>query len=135
MLWACAVGILIADQWSKRTVQARAALGSSTRGSVVRFRFVRHQKRAYEQPHTRAGLVLSWILALVSAVVLHRFGLWFRSAPSLAGLGLALGGAASNLLDILRYRYIVNFIDLGWWPVFNLADVAILVGLTAAFLA
>jgi signal peptidase II len=46
---------------------------------------------------------------------------------------LAFGGAAGNLLDILRLRSIVDFIDLHWWPVFNLADVAIVAGLVVAF--
>jgi len=51
------------------------------------------------------------------------------------GLGMALGGAAGNLRDILRHRYIVDFIDLGWWPVFNLADVAIVGGLILALVS
>jgi signal peptidase II len=46
---------------------------------------------------------------------------------------LALGGAAGNLRDILRRHYILDFIDLRWWPVFNLADVSIVAGLLLAF--
>jgi len=45
-----------------------------------------------------------------------------------AGLGLVLGGSAGNLLDRLRTKGVVDFIDLGFWPVFNIADVAITVG-------
>jgi signal peptidase II len=56
-----------------------------------------------------------------------------HSRAALAGVGCALGGAAGNLLDILRRRHVVDFIDLGWWPVFNLADVAIVGGLLFAF--
>lgn len=119
--------ILLIDQWSKVSIQAR-------RGSLVSFRFVPHRARSYEQTGPRAALVLTWLLALASVVILHRLGAWFQSPTSLAGLGLAFGGAAGNLLDILRRRYVVDFIDLGWWPVFNLADVAILGGLAAAFL-
>jgi len=48
-------------------------------------------------------------------------------------VGFAIGGAAGNLTDILRQQYVTNFIDLGWWPVFNLADVAIVGGLLLAF--
>lgn len=50
------------------------------------------------------------------------------------GVGAALGGAAGNLSDVLRRRAIVDFIDLGWWPVFNVADIGIVAGLVAAFL-
>jgi signal peptidase II len=78
-------------------------------------------------------LVLIWFAALASAIALHGSGAWFQSHVSLLGLGMALGGAAGNLWDILRRHYVVDFIDLGWWPVFNLADVAIVAGLVLAF--
>jgi len=51
----------------------------------------------------------------------------------MAGVGAALGGAAGNLLDILRRRSVLDFIDLRWWPVFNIADVGIVAGLAVAF--
>jgi signal peptidase II len=78
-------------------------------------------------------LVLVWLAALGSAMILHRSGALFQSHAALFGLGSAFGGAAGNLLDILRSRSVVDFIDLGWWPVFNLADAAILGGLVVAF--
>lgn len=134
MSFAYGIGILLADQWSKRAIQGRGANRNVRWGTVVRFKFAPHRHKSFERTGSRAALVLTWVLALVCAVILHRFGAKFQSASSLAGLGLAFGGAASNLLDILQRRYVVDFIDLGWWPVFNLADVAILAGLAAAFL-
>ncbi|MBI4281976.1 MAG: signal peptidase II [Chloroflexi bacterium] len=44
-------------------------------------------------------------------------------------LGLQLGGATGNLVDRVRLGYVVDFIDVGVWPVFNLADSAIVMGL------
>jgi lipoprotein signal peptidase len=67
------------------------------------------------------------------AIVLHNSGGWFQSRSALFGLALAFSGAAGNLTDLLRRKYVLNFIDLGWWPVFNLADVGILAGLVVAF--
>lgn len=56
--------------------------------------------------------------------------------PLFAALGLVLGGALGNLLDRLRFRAVVDFLDFhlwDWhWPAFNVADSAICVG---AFLA
>ena len=134
MSFACGIGILLVDQWSKRTIGARGANRNLSWGAVARFRFAQHRQKSYERTGTRVVLVLIWVLALVCASILHRFGAKFQGATSLAGLGLAFGGAASNLLDILRRRYVIDYIDLGWWPVFNLADVAILAGLAAALL-
>ncbi|MGI9951119.1 signal peptidase II [Moorellaceae bacterium AZ2] len=50
-------------------------------------------------------------------------GLYFQLA-----LALQLGGALGNLLDRLRFGYVVDFLDFRIWPVFNLADVAIVGG-------
>ncbi len=134
MPFAYGFGILLADQWSKNTMRAHAANRSFRLGNIVRFRLVQHRDRSYERATARSVLVFAWVLALICAVTLHHLGVWFYTAASLAGLGLTFGGAASNLLDILKRRYVVDFIDVGWWPVFNLADVAIVVGLAAAFL-
>ncbi len=95
---------------------------------LVRLRRVTHVKDSYGTPGARALLLSAWIIALASAVVLYRFALWFHHPIAAIGVTLALGGAAGNLLDILRWRYVLDFIDLGWWPVFNLADVGIVVG-------
>ena len=49
-----------------------------------------------------------------------------------AGLALILGGAVGNVIDRLRFGYVVDFVDLhagGWhWPAFNVADSAITLG-------
>lgn len=59
-----------------------------------------------------------------------------RSGPtSWWGLSLLLGGAAGNLIDRLRLGYVVDFIDLHWWPVFNVADIAVVCGAGLAALA
>jgi signal peptidase II len=51
-------------------------------------------------------------------------------------MGALLGGALGNLADrLIRHHHgaVIDFIDLRWWPVFNVADAAITVG--AALLA
>jgi len=45
-------------------------------------------------------------------------------------MGIIVGGALGNILDRLRLGSVVDFISIGWWPVFNLADSAIAVGVT-----
>ena len=82
------------------------------------------------------------LLALVIVAVLLRSG---RNAtrPAMAvAIGLVLGGAIGNLLD-RAFRAgdgflgggVVDFVDLQWWPVFNVADAAIVVGAVLLFLA
>jgi signal peptidase II len=130
MALVCGLATLLADQWSKYVILRRHGKGHPG----ARLRFVPHRHEAYQSKRGRLTLLGIWILALASAFILARFGMFFRLEVSRAGLGLALGGAASNLLDILRYGYVINYIDLGWWPAFNLADVGIVAGLSAALL-
>jgi signal peptidase II len=47
-------------------------------------------------------------------------------------LGLVLGGATANAVDRFRQGYVVDYIDVHRWPVFNLADMCIVVGIVAA---
>jgi signal peptidase II len=67
------------------------------------------------------------ILVVVGIVVFYRYlppnQLWLR-----VSLGLQLGGALGNLLDRVRLGRVVDFIDFKIWPVFNLADTAIVCG-------
>ena len=131
-LVAVAVTVLCLDQWSKRAAR------TSTRQRVflaplVRIRLVCTTRPSFAQPDRRTKLVLAWVGALICTVALHRLGTGLQSQADLAGAGAALGGAAGNLLDILRRRAVTDFIDLGWWPVFNLADVGIVCGLLVAF--
>ena len=50
-------------------------------------------------------------------------------------VGLVLGGSASNLVDRLRLGYVTDFLDLDYWPAFNLADTFIVVGVGLLFLS
>ncbi len=75
------------------------------------------------------------IAALVIVVILLRSGRHRQSITGAVAVGLVLGGAVGNLLDrALRsgdgflQGGVVDFIDLQWWPIFNVADTAIVIG-------
>jgi len=75
------------------------------------------------------------IVALVGIVILLLYALFiYRRSPFLdnmlgkTALGLVLGGTVGNLIDRLRFGYVTDFIDVGIWPAFNIADSAIVVG-------
>ncbi len=72
---------------------------------------------------------------LISAGAIYFY--WFhlpKHYPLIqVSMGLILGGALGNVIDRIRLGYVVDFIQVGWFPVFNFADSAICVG--AALLA
>ena len=76
-------------------------------------------------------LVLFPVAAMVGILwILYRYPK--LSAGMALALGAIVGGAAGNLLDRLRYQGVVDFLDFYWrdfhWPAFNVADMAISVG-------
>ena len=79
-----------------------------------------------------------WILS-VATIFLVAFLLWlhhfsiYRKFILSSSLGLIIGGALGNLADRILLGFVVDFVDLRIWPVFNVADVAIVAGaITAA---
>lgn len=81
------------------------------------------------------GLFQSWaqLLVILSVGVILAIVILVsrRSAlpaPLVVSLALQLGGALGNLVDRVRFGNVVDFIDLRIWPVFNMADTAITVG-------
>ncbi|MDD5770910.1 MAG: signal peptidase II [Candidatus Omnitrophica bacterium] len=53
-----------------------------------------------------------------------------RQSPVLLKIALSLivSGAVGNLIDRLRFGYVIDFLDFRFWPVFNLADSALTIG-------
>jgi lipoprotein signal peptidase len=125
--------ILLLDQWSKNAAVLLSTDRSISCAHFLRIRRLTNAKKIYRNRNIRIVMALVWLWALASAIVLRHSGLWFQGQVSLIGLGLAFGGAAGNLLDIWRLQSVVDFIDLRWWPVFNLADAGIVGGLLLAF--
>jgi len=123
---------LCLDQCTKRFAVVYTSQRSLSLGRLLKFRCVRNPLTTLAVSGTRVVLPLVWLTALVCAILLYSYAGWFHSRAALAGLALALAGAAGNLADLLRRNYVIDFIDLGWWPVFNLADVGILTGLAVA---
>ena len=126
-----ALAVILLDQGSKRWLLARPERQFAL-GPMLRIHCVLNRSRTYQESGSRIALAALWPVALVCAALLYQGGLYFRGPFGLLGLALAFAGSASNLADIVRSRSIVDFIDLGWWPVFNIADMAIVLGLVLA---
>lgn len=67
------------------------------------------------------------VILLYALFIYRRFPILENRLGRLA-LGLILGGAVGNLIDRLNLGYVTDFIDIGVWPTFNIADSAVTVG-------
>ena len=139
LLWGAAALVLLIDQATKRTVRTSLIEGQSASLSpwlapVFRVTYVTNSGAAFglfpdfSRVFVVVGIVVVAALVWFSLEFAHDHR-WMQWA-----LGLQLGGAAGNLLDRLLFSgSVVDFIDLSFWPlrrwpVFNLADASIVVG-------
>lgn len=132
--YAIAFLVAAADQLCKSLVRAAFAPGEGVdlAGTSLRFTHVQNPGGAFGIFRDSAipFAALAAIAAAVLIVVIGRLPaakVWERTA-----LALILGGATGNLVDRLRFGRVIDFIDVGWhqlrWPVFNLADMAVVTG-------
>jgi signal peptidase II len=107
-----------------------AALRSLAAGqSAGALRLVENERPLLSPSIGRARLVALWALAVACAAIAVQ-SLPASGSRGLVALGLAisLAGAAGNLIDRVRRGAVIDFIAFPWWPAFNLADVAIVLG-------
>jgi len=126
--------IVAVDQLSKYVVLKRVISGRSVRVRSLLRIGVAANRVGGESRRRWVGHVI--LLALIVAIVVYLNAdvHLFQNGLAQAGLGAAIGGAVSNLFDRFWRLRVIDFIDFGFWPAFNFADVAILFGLTLALL-
>ena len=136
-LWFAAVAALALDQVVKSAVVANFAPNES-RVAIPRllyWTFVQNHRGAFGLFGSQA-----WVLVAMALGVLGVFWFAFKDAAAQSQLvqfafGGIVGGAIGNIVDRFHYGYVVDFIDLRWWPVFNVADSCISIGVVLLVLA
>jgi len=122
-------GILIADQVTKALVRTHLPPGDSFPAELpVRLTHVTNTGAAFGL-FTNQSVILTFVAFFAIGLIIYYYRKLSEGAWVLrAALGLQLGGAVGNLIDRIWQGYVTDFIDLRFWPVFNVADSAITVG-------
>lgn len=118
------------DQLTKFLVRAYLPFGSSYPSTgFFRFTHAENTGSAFGlfQGHNTPLIFISFVGIFVLAMI-------YQSQPGPTNLlrlslGLQIGGALGNLVDRFRLGAVTDFIDVGPWPIFNLADSSIICGL------
>ncbi len=134
-----AIGVVVLDQLSKHWAVNRLSDGRTIDVIwTLRFNLAFNSGMAFSR-----GQGLGPIIAVVATVVIVWLLVSLRTsggALNTFGIGCVIGGAAGNLIDrMLRQEAwlrgsVVDFIDFQWFPIFNVADIAINVGAAALIL-
>ncbi len=130
-----AAGVVLAlDQTSKALALRSLTDGKFppiAAGSPVGFRLLMNGRARPLFLHRRGSLICFWVFAVLGTI-LASFRPGFDDPVAHIGLGSAVGGATGNLFDRIWRGVVVDFIDIHIWPVFNVADVGIVLGTVVA---
>ncbi|MBS3983749.1 MAG: signal peptidase II [Dethiobacter sp.] len=126
-----AVLVILFDQLLKLLVVNTMSLNQSIPviTNIFHITYVHNFGAAFGLLAHRTGFII-----LVTVVVVFLLLVFLRHLPKeqkllRAALVLQLAGATGNLIDRVRMGYVVDFFDLRVWPVFNVADIAIVSGI------
>ncbi|QSQ09803.1 Lipoprotein signal peptidase [Koleobacter methoxysyntrophicus] len=123
-------GIIVLDQLTKILIQRNFALHESLGviENVFHITFVPNYGAAF-------GILKdkTFFFILTSLIVIISFLFYLKYVPKEKkilryALVLQIGGAVGNLIDRIRLGYVIDFLDFRVWPVFNVADMAIVFG-------
>ena len=124
--YSIALFIFIVDRILKYCALNQKAVGSNSPSGF--FNFAKNTGIAFSIPIPQVVLFLLVIAVLILLVSINikylkqkKYFLHFITV-------LVIVGAVSNLIDRLKFGYVIDYINLKFWPVFNLADVMIVVG-------
>ena len=135
-LAAVATAAVVADQVTKHVVEHTLALDDSVHvAGPLSLHHVQNSGIAFGL-FSSATAVVTVVTAAAVVWMLVYFARSGSRHPVLpAALGLLIGGSLSNLVDRIRLHHVTDFIDVKWWPAFNLADSFIVVGVAILLVA
>ena len=131
---AVAALVIALDQLTKHWAVSELVDGPIELFGSVQLRLTFNSGASFSMGSGRGGLIA--LVGLVVVVVLLRSVARWPGVLAPTALGMVLGGALGNLTDrvfraggdgVLSGR-VVDFIDFQWWPVFNVADIAVVCG-------
>lgn len=131
MRFAAIVAVtLIVDQFSKYLITSGMDLGESLAvfPPVFYITYVLNPGAAFGMLANQTNLfIVVSLLVIIGVLVGYRY-LPRERVWTYVALGMVAGGAMGNLIDRIRLGRVIDFLDFKVWPVFNLADTAIVVG-------
>ncbi|MFW5998249.1 MAG: signal peptidase II [bacterium] len=129
MAYTICIIIVILDQWIKYLVDNSFQYGQSYPiiQDIFHLTYVRNTGAAFGilKDYTEVFILLSIIVIIFMIIILYKSP---KNIILELGIGLIIGGAIGNLIDRIRLGFVIDYIDLQIWPVFNLADIFVTIG-------
>ncbi|MFQ5866401.1 MAG: signal peptidase II [bacterium] len=129
-MYLIALILLSLDQLSKYLIRQKMSLTESIPviQSVFHITYVENTGIAFGLFPQGHSLFIIISLIVILFIVFFERKKALKSPRERFCLGLVLGGALGNLIDRLRFGFVIDFLDFRIWPVFNLADSGVCIG-------
>lgn len=129
-VWIFAALIFAVDQLTKALVKMHMAPNQSIPviDNILHLTYVQNTGAAFSLLKGRVFFFVVVSFAVIAVIVYYLIRLPKEKKLFKFTLALVLGGAFGNLVDRLRFGYVVDFIDFRIWPVFNVADSSVVIG-------
>lgn len=122
--------IVVVDQLVKALVRQNLQAGApiDVFHNVLSWNLTRNSGAAFGLFPTGGAFFVAVAVSVVVVILANHSRLSRAPWPTRSAVALIAGGAMGNALDRIRLGYVTDFVDLHWWPVFNIADSAIVLG-------
>jgi len=129
-MYLVALILLSLDQFSKYLITQKMSLADSMPviKSIFHITYVENTGIAFGLFPQGQILFITISLIIILVIVFFERKKALKSPWERFCLGLVLGGALGNLVDRLRFGFVIDFLDFRIWPVFNLADSGVCIG-------
>ncbi len=122
--------VVLFDQYSKYYIQSNMVVGHSIPviQDVFHLTYILNPGAAFGVLEYKTTFFVSVALLMIGGIVLFYQRITKMHKLLRLGVGLLSGGALGNVIDRVRLGCVVDFFDFRIWPVFNVADIAIVMG-------
>ncbi|PWM78626.1 MAG: signal peptidase II [Phascolarctobacterium sp.] len=129
-LFVLPLAVVIIDQFSKYIVVENMALGESISiiENIFHLTYILNPGAAFGMFAHNRLFFIAIAVAVIGLIIWARKEILASPLEVKAGAGLFLGGAIGNLIDRARQGVVIDFFDFRIWPIFNIADIAICIG-------
>lgn len=129
-LFVLPLAVVILDQFSKYIVVENMALGESIPiiEELFHLTYILNPGAAFGMFAHNRLFFIAIAVVVIGIIIWARREILASPWEVKAGCGLFLGGAIGNLIDRARQGLVIDFFDFRIWPVFNIADIAICIG-------
>ena len=125
-----ATAVVVLDQFTKSKIVAELAGGQPVVliNPWFRLEYAENRGVAFGMLSGNPWILATVALAVLVLVTAHIRQRWSLQWAVVVAAGLTFGGAIANAWDRIRLGYVVDYISIGSWPNFNIADSAISLG-------